>query len=42
MGLAAGRDTGEGRRTDLAAPTEDNELAEQAPSLKSIMYLYPR
>jgi hypothetical protein len=36
------RDTGKGRRTDLAAPTEDNELAEEAPPLKSIMYLYPR
>jgi hypothetical protein len=36
------RATGKGRRTDLAAPTEDNELAEEAPPLKSIMYLYPR
>jgi hypothetical protein len=26
----------------LLLPEEDNELAEQAPSLKSIMYLYPR
>jgi hypothetical protein len=39
MGLAAGRETGEDRRTDLAAPTEDNEVAEQAPPIKPIMYL---
>jgi hypothetical protein len=42
MGLAAGRDTGEDRRTDLAAPTADKELVEQAPPIKPIMYLYPR
>jgi hypothetical protein len=26
----------------LLLPTEDNKLAEQAPPMKSIMYLYPR